>query len=955
MAQKSNFIVRGGYDGNAITKGLNQTQKNLSTFQTTVSKTMKRISLALGGIAIGKLVKDSLSAASGLESAMKGLESIAIGQGRSFSKAQSFINSYVKDGLVPLTDAVTAYKNLTARGYNDEQIESIMNRLKDAASFGRQSSYTLGEAVKSATEGLKNENSVLVDNAGVTKNVAKMWDDYAKSIGKNRNELTQQEKIQAEVNGIMDETRWQVGDAAKYADTYAGRLSKLNKTLNDIKVNLGNAFMPIANIVIPQLQLLGSKIESITATFANFTQSIFGKTVQSQVTNTENQTSAISEYGNAVEKAGKQAKGAVANFDEIHQVNSNTGTEPSTPGTGSVPTSGNNTVIDSGTGIANTFNGLTDAIKPTTNALKNLQKALKPVSEFVFDNIKSFYEDSLKPIGKWVLGEGLPKLLDVGSGLLNSIDWSKLSTAMSNLNKALTPFAITVGEGLVIFIETMSDILTPALSTTADLLSDAINILASAIKLIPEDTAKTIGGAIGGIATAILMFNAGKSVLGTINKIKDSFVGEKGLITLIKAHPLLAISAGIAAIAGAVLALNEVKFKKSEIGEYVTELDKLVKSSKEFNDSVDETLKKHQEKKDNIEAEYGAIDILADKYFELADSTNLTNEEQLLLKSYADELIGKIPELSGLIDSQTGAYKGTKEEIEALINTTKEYYLVQAAQESLIEIAKKQYQAEKNLRTLTDERKIAEEKLAKEEEAKKKRYDELIEKQKELNGGTVSQLEQGKALMIAENEHNKAITELKDSISDIDEQIDKTTKKQQILSTEWDYATGYIKSYSKTAEEDMKKVESSVTTALNNVSTTVRNFKLPNLHVGLNVDTSALNNLGGGPKLTHTISQYASGGLPDVGELFIANEDGPEFIGRMGGQTAVANQDQIIDGIRAGVADGNTEQVYLLKQQNVLLQGILERTGISTKDIFKAAKTENDSFIKRTGRSAFTY
>ena len=33
------------------------------------------------------------------------------------------------------------------------------------------------------TEGLKNENSILVDNAGVTKNVAKMWEDYAKAIG----------------------------------------------------------------------------------------------------------------------------------------------------------------------------------------------------------------------------------------------------------------------------------------------------------------------------------------------------------------------------------------------------------------------------------------------------------------------------------------------------------------------------------------------------------------------------------------------------------------------------------------------------------------------------------------------------------------------------------------------------------------------------------------------------
>lgn len=42
---------------------------------------------------------------------------------------------------------------------------------------------------------------------------------------------------------------------------------------------------------------------------------------------------------------------------------------------------------------------------------------------------------------------------------------------------------------------------------------------------------------------------------------------------------------------------------------------------------------------------------------------------------------------------------------------------------------------------------------------------------------------------------------------------------------------------------------------------------------------------------------YAEGGFPDVGELFIANEAGPEYVGRIGNRPAVANRDQIVDGI----------------------------------------------------------
>ena len=46
---------------------------------------------------------------------------------------------------------------------------------------------------------------------------------------------------------------------------------------------------------------------------------------------------------------------------------------------------------------------------------------------------------------------------------------------------------------------------------------------------------------------------------------------------------------------------------------------------------------------------------------------------------------------------------------------------------------------------------------------------------------------------------------------------------------------------------------------------------------------------------------YATGGFPDMGEMFIAREAGPELVGTIGKKTAVANNDQIISGIEGGV------------------------------------------------------
>lgn len=50
-----------------------------------------------------------------------------------------------------------------------------------------------------------------------------------------------------------------------------------------------------------------------------------------------------------------------------------------------------------------------------------------------------------------------------------------------------------------------------------------------------------------------------------------------------------------------------------------------------------------------------------------------------------------------------------------------------------------------------------------------------------------------------------------------------------------------------------------------------------------------------------SVQWYASGGFPQAGEMFIAKENGPEMVGRMGNKNAVANNGQIVEGIKAGV------------------------------------------------------
>lgn len=60
----------------------------------------------------------------------------------------------------------------------------------------------------------------------------------------------------------------------------------------------------------------------------------------------------------------------------------------------------------------------------------------------------------------------------------------------------------------------------------------------------------------------------------------------------------------------------------------------------------------------------------------------------------------------------------------------------------------------------------------------------------------------------------------------------------------------------------------------------------------------------GGAYVGKMVAQaYATGGFPDPGELFLAREAGPELVGRVGGRTAVMNNDQIVEAVAKGIAD----------------------------------------------------
>lgn len=140
--------------------------------------------------------------------------------------------------------------------------------------------------------------------------------------------------------------------------------------------------------------------------------------------------------------------------------------------------------------------------------------------------------------------------------------------------------------------------------------------------------------------------------------------------------------------------------------------------------------------------------------------------------------------------------------------------------------------------------------------------------------------------------------------------------------------------------------------AFNNIknlaSSTGAKYNLPSYTASKSVSTSTYSGSGGKGnwKNQQQLKLYAAGGFPIVGDLFIANERGPELVGSMNNRPAVANQQQIIEGIAQGVARAMMTQEALLREQNELLR--------SRGDVVVTTGSLVDSFSRMNRRSGTT-
>lgn len=108
-----------------------------------------------------------------------------------------------------------------------------------------------------------------------------------------------------------------------------------------------------------------------------------------------------------------------------------------------------------------------------------------------------------------------------------------------------------------------------------------------------------------------------------------------------------------------------------------------------------------------------------------------------------------------------------------------------------------------------------------------------------------------------------------------------------------------------------------------------------------------------GVNITGKVPTFATGGFPTKGQMFVANEAGPEMVGTMDGKTAVANSNQITTGIANAVGPAVYSATKAAMQEGGNTSRIVVTLEPDAKGLFRIVRTEAQSYTKSHGVSPF--
>jgi len=209
-------------------------------------------------------VSEAIPAFQDYEKAMMGLSSTSAAFGVNQGEARDAAKSLASDGLISVSTAAAGLKSILSTGLGLEEATTLIETYKNNAAFGRSSTIEFDQAVRNLAESFKTENSAVGNLSGQAENYNYIIEVGAGILGKKTKELSKAEREQAKYLGTLEISMRTEGDAALYAETYAGKQAKLRQRSEELRVEMGSYLIPVMEALTEWKLRLMRHSESLT-------------------------------------------------------------------------------------------------------------------------------------------------------------------------------------------------------------------------------------------------------------------------------------------------------------------------------------------------------------------------------------------------------------------------------------------------------------------------------------------------------------------------------------------------------------------------------------------------------------------------------------------------------------------------------------------------------------------
>ncbi|WP_297525120.1 hypothetical protein [Sulfurovum sp.] len=214
---------------------------NVSTSAKSLTTSLKGVVAGMAALGIGMKAVEFTKMAADAEQAGDAFDKVVTGMGKNAEDEFNKIKEASK-GLISDADMKQSATTALSLGVPLESLAKLME-------VARVKSREMGTDVKSAfadlATGIGRGSPMILDNLGLTIKLGAANKKMAASLGKTVEELSKQEKTQALANAVIEAG---TGAVERYADaslTNKESLQAMNAALDNLKVKLGTALLPI--------------------------------------------------------------------------------------------------------------------------------------------------------------------------------------------------------------------------------------------------------------------------------------------------------------------------------------------------------------------------------------------------------------------------------------------------------------------------------------------------------------------------------------------------------------------------------------------------------------------------------------------------------------------------------------------------------------------------------------